>query len=247
MEVYAVHPHPERGTHHGRTHPDNRTPPQPGRRVSAIDDVDHLRRRRPLYGGSTFDPDAAAGRPHLHCSSARCSSPARRHRGPGRRWRSILPAPARCRQRARLYSPCAPWRPVILVGVVAMPPVVARPGTTGIAGSRPTSPAGLHLLHDWTLPRRVPDQPGERRRPRTLLLAHAAGAALRPNARPRRVGAWLVMDLGMFGRTEVIPALRPFRVEISLVATFASGLRGLQVAGSLADRVRSGLGTRSTT
>lgn len=39
---------------------------------------------------------------------------------------------------------------VILVGVVAILPVVARPGTTGLPGLDDSVARGLHLLHDWT-------------------------------------------------------------------------------------------------
>lgn len=39
---------------------------------------------------------------------------------------------------------------VILAGVVAILPVVARPATTAAAGIDPAVGAGLRLLHDWT-------------------------------------------------------------------------------------------------
>jgi len=39
---------------------------------------------------------------------------------------------------------------VILVGVVAVLPAVARPATTASPGLDPAVGAGLHLLHDWT-------------------------------------------------------------------------------------------------
>lgn len=39
---------------------------------------------------------------------------------------------------------------VILVGVVAILPAVARPATTAAPGLEPAVVAGLHLVHDWT-------------------------------------------------------------------------------------------------
>lgn len=104
----------------------------------------------PLYGGSAFDPDASlAGRaPVLGASllevilavavvgTSLALFPLLRAHGRGS-------AVGYVALRALEAS-------VILVGVVAILPVVARPATTAAPGLEPGVAAGLHLLHDWT-------------------------------------------------------------------------------------------------
>ena len=191
----------------------------------------------PLYGGSTFDPDAApAGRTSVLLGSllevllavtvvgtSMALYPLLRRHGVG----SALGYVALRALEAA----------VILVGVVAMLPVVARPGTTGGSGLSPDVVAGLHLLHDWTFL----VGPGLINPANAVVLATLLW---RTRLVPRFVPALglagsalvLVMNLlVMFGHTEVIPALAAplFAWEISLAATLAfRGLRG--PAGSLA-------------
>lgn len=126
---------------------------------------------------------------------------------------------------------------VILVGVVAILPVVARPATIGGSGLAPDVAAGLHLLHDWTFlvgPGLINPVNASvlalllwRRRlvPRFVPALGAVGSAI-----------VLVMNLlVMFGQTRPVPvlALPLFAWEISLAAVLV--LRGLSI-GTGAER-----------
>jgi hypothetical protein len=104
----------------------------------------------PLYGGSAFDPNAAlAGRASVLTATLL----------------EVVLAVAVVGTSLALYPLLRPHGPgaalgyvalrtleatVILTGVVAILPVVARPGTTAQPGIDAGVAAGLHLLHDWT-------------------------------------------------------------------------------------------------
>lgn len=104
----------------------------------------------PLYGGSAFDPGATpAGRTSVLIGALL----------------EVVLAVAVVGTSLALYPLLRPHgsgaalgyvalrvleATVILTGVVAVLPVVARPGTTAAAGLEPGVAAGLYLLHDWT-------------------------------------------------------------------------------------------------
>lgn len=118
---------------------------------------------------------------------------------------------------------------VILVGVVAILPVVARPATPTESGLSPDVAAGLHLVHDWTFL----VGPGLINPVNAVVLA---ALLWRTRLVPRFVPALgfagsaivLVMNLlVMLGHTRPVPvlALPIFAWEISLAAVLA--FRGL--------------------
>ncbi len=184
----------------------------------------------PLYGGSTFDADAApAGRTSVLLGSllevllavtvvgtAMALYPLLRRHGVG----SALGYLALRTLEAA----------VILVGVVAMLPVVARPATAAAAGLSPDVAAGLHLLHDWTFL----VGPGLVNPANAVVLAALLWRTrLVPRFVPALgiVGSALVLGMNllvMFGQIEVVPALAVplFAWEIALAATLA--FRGLR-------------------
>lgn len=118
---------------------------------------------------------------------------------------------------------------VILVGVVAILPVVARPATTTAPGLEPGVTAGLHLLHDWTFvvgPGLI--NPVNAAVLATLLLRRRLVPSFVPVL--GLVGAALVAAMNVavtLGVTTPNPllALPLFAWEISLAATLA--LRGI--------------------
>lgn len=189
----------------------------------------------PLYGGSTFDSGAApAGRTSVLLGSllevllavtvvgtAMALYPLLRRHGVGS---AIGYLALRTLEAA-----------VILVGVVAMLPVVARPATTAASDLSPDVVAGLHLLHDWTFlvgPGLI--NPANA----TVLAVLLWRARLVPRFIPALglAGSAIVLGMNllvMFGRTEVVPALAAplFAWEISLAATLAfRGLRAPEVS-----------------
>ncbi|MGL5849790.1 MAG: DUF4386 family protein, partial [Phycicoccus sp.] len=104
----------------------------------------------PLYGGSAFDP----GSPLAERSSVLIAS-----------LLEVILAVAVVGTAVVLYPLIRPHGPasaigylglrtleatVILTGVVAILPAVARPATTADPGLDPGVIAGLHLVHDWT-------------------------------------------------------------------------------------------------
>ncbi|MGL5816281.1 MAG: DUF4386 domain-containing protein [Phycicoccus sp.] len=104
----------------------------------------------PLYGGSSFDPEA----PLAERSSVLAAS-----------LLEVALAVAVVGTAVVLYPLIRPHGPasaigylalrtleatVILVGVVAILPTVARPAATADPGLDPGVISGLHLLHDWT-------------------------------------------------------------------------------------------------
>ena len=122
---------------------------------------------------------------------------------------------------------------VILTGVVALLPVVARPGAQSATGLDPEVGAALHLVHDWTFL----VGPGLVVPVHTLLLAVVL---LRRRLVPRFVpwlgivGAPLVagMNLAVLaGATTVVPALviPTFAWEVTLAVTLIA--RGLAAPG----------------
>lgn len=184
----------------------------------------------PLYGGSTFDPGAApAGRLSVLAASlleiilaiavvgtAMALYPLLRRHGVG----SALGYVALRTVEAA----------VILVGVVTMLPVVARPATPAASALSPDVAAGLHLLHDWTFL----VGPGLINPANAVVLA---ALLWRTRLVPRFVptlgliGSAIVATMNllvMFGRIEVMPALASplFLWEISLAAILA--IRGLR-------------------
>lgn len=119
---------------------------------------------------------------------------------------------------------------VILVGVVAILPAVARPGTAGDPGLDTGVVSGLHLLHDWTFL----VGPGLINPVNAVVLA---ALLLRRGLVPRAipllgiVGAVIVAAMNtavMFGLMTVQPllAMPLFAWEISLASYLA--LRGLK-------------------
>lgn len=123
---------------------------------------------------------------------------------------------------------------VILVGVVAILPAVARPATTASPGLDPGLIRALHLLHDWTFI----VGPGLLNPVNAAVLA---AVLLRRRLVPRAIpllgilGAVLVATMNvavLFGLTKAQPALAIplFAWEISLAAQLV--LRGLGSAPS---------------
>lgn len=171
-----------------------------------------------LYGGSAFDADAQLG-----CPLRPRGSPV------GDRARLGIVGTAIALILLRSASPATAGgylglrtleATVVLIGVVAILPAVARPATTAAPGLEPATIAGLHLLHDWTFL----IGPGLVGPVHVILLA---GTLLRRRQTPTvipvlaLVGAPLLLavNLGvMFGLTTVQPvaALPLFAWEISL-------------------------------
>jgi predicted aconitase with swiveling domain len=184
-----------------------------------------------LYGGSAFDPEAAlAGRTSVLTGGLL----------------EVILAAAVVGSAAALYPLLRSFdrglaaayvalrtleASVIMAGVVAILPTVARPATTVAAGLDPGVTAGLHLLHDWTFA----VGPGLISPINTVVIAWLLW---RHRMLPRwipalgLIGAPLVgvVNIGvLFGITQVIPvAVIPiFAWEISL-ATYLI-VRGLPV------------------
>ena len=190
-----------------------------------------------LYGGSAFDADAQlAGRPSVLAAALLEIVLALGIVGTAIALypllRSASPATAGGYLGLRTLEAT-----VVLIGVVAILPAVARPATTAAPGLEPATIAGLHLLHDWTFL----IGPGLVGPVHAILLAWTL---LRRRQTPTvipvlaLVGAPLLLavNLGvMFGLTTVQPvaALPLFAWEISL-ATYliVKGLRATPCAGS---------------
>ncbi|WP_370891642.1 DUF4386 domain-containing protein [Janibacter sp. GXQ6167] len=132
---------------------------------------------------------------------------------------------------------------VILVGVVAILPAVAIPGSTAASGMAPEVVRGLHLLHDWTFvigPGLI--NPVNAAVLATVLWRHRLVAPFIPAL--GLVGAALVavMNLAvLFGFTRPLPALALplFAWEISLASYLA--FRGLRAGLGVGKRGEGGL------
>lgn len=123
---------------------------------------------------------------------------------------------------------------VILLGVVAVLPVVARPATSGGSGLSPDVAAGLHLLHDWTFV----VGPGLINPVNAVVLAALLWRTrLVPRIVPTLgfIGSVVVLVMNvlvLFGLSRPVPvtAVPAFAWEISLAAVLA--FRGLRRVGS---------------
>lgn len=185
----------------------------------------------PLYGGSSFNSDAAlAGRESVLLAGVLEVALAAAVVGTGMALYPLLRrhGPASALGYAVLRTLEAT---VILTGVVAALAAVARPATTDAPGLDAQVSAGLHLLHDWTFlvgPGLI----------NPINAAVLAALLWRTRLVPRFIpalglgGAALVaaMNLGVLwgvNSSQPVLALPLFAWEISLAATLAT--RGLRV------------------